>query len=105
MAKRETLHLGREMSIETGTDGNQGRWYVAYRKGCSMYFTDVKELRSFLKLPTKTASRASLDSWLDSLKGTDQGAPSLRAVDMGSTWGPEAHLDETDPNYQTRAVI
>ena len=93
--KYEKLHLPGNMSVETGTDFN-GRWFVAYKSGCSMYFRDVKELRRFLKLPLKTASRESLDSWLASLAASER-AP-VAAGDGGA-------LDASDPNFETRVVI
>ena len=64
--KRDTLRLPGNMSVETGRDWN-GRFYVAYSKGASVFVRCPKELRRFLKLSLATASRASLDSWLESL--------------------------------------
>ena len=58
------------MSVETGRDWN-GRFYVAYSKGASVFVRCPKELRRFLKLSLATASRASLDSWLESLADGD----------------------------------
>ena len=105
MAKRQTLHLQGGMSIETSRDWN-GRWWVAHRKGCSMFFRDVKSLRRFLALPLKTDSRASLDSWLESLSGMDRDeeapAPTPHNLVEGS-FDPGAH--EEDPALSTKMVI
>ncbi len=68
--KRDTLRLPGNMSVETGRDWN-GRFYVAYSKGASVFVRCPKELRRFLKLSLATASRASLDSWLESLSDGD----------------------------------
>ena len=68
--KRDTLRLPGNMSVETGRDWN-GRFYVAYSKGASVFVRCPKELRRFLKLSLATASRASLDSWLESLTDGD----------------------------------
>lgn len=68
--KRDTLRLPGNMSVEAGRDWN-GRFYVAYSKGASVFVRCPKELRRFLKLSLATASRASLDSWLESLANGD----------------------------------
>ena len=103
--KRQTLHLGGSMSVETSLDFN-GRWFVAYKKGCSMFFRDVKALRGFLGLPLKTDSRASFDSWIESLKGMDKDgeapAPIPHNLVEGS-FDPGAH--EEDPALSTRMVV
>lgn len=117
--KRETLHLQAGMSIETGKDWN-GRFFIAYARNASVFIRCDKELRRFLKLPIKTPSRESLDSWLDSLRGSDaanggepltrvapaqHAAPSLSQELLATGFGPECHLDESDPNHQTRTII
>lgn len=68
--KRDTLRLPGAMSVETGRDWN-GRFYVAYGKTTSVFVRCPKELRKFLKLSLGTASRAALDSWLESLEAAD----------------------------------
>lgn len=103
--KRAKLDLGGGMLIETGPDWN-GRYYVAYRNGCSMFFRDVKLLRKFLSLPVKTDSRAKFDAWIAEVtaerpKLQQEGiSPELAATGFG----PEVHLDESDPNFKTRMV-
>jgi len=113
--KREKLHLSHYQSIETGLDWN-GRYYIAYSSPASLFFRDVKALRKWLKLPKGVASRDSFDSWIASLEAADQqrafnkaGAiqdtsPSLSQELLATGWGPEVHLDESDPNYQTRVI-
>lgn len=68
--KRDTLRLPGGLSVETGRDWN-GRFYIAYGKQASVFVRCPKELRKFLKLSLGTASRAALDSWLESLEATD----------------------------------
>lgn len=106
--KRETLHLQHGISIETGRDFN-GRFFIAYAKGASVFVRDHKELRQFLRLPAKTPSRESLDSWLASLSHWDdqkEGPATPPKEELLATgFGPECHLDESDPNYQTKTVI
>jgi hypothetical protein len=64
--KRERIELQGQVSVETGRDWN-GRFFIAYRSGCSVFVRCPEELRKFLKPSLATASKASLDSWLDSL--------------------------------------
>ena len=68
--KRDTLRLPGALSVETGRDWN-GRFYIAYGKQASVFVRCPKELRKFLKLSLSTASRAALDSWLESLEATN----------------------------------
>ena len=93
------------MSVETSLDLT-GRFFIAYRKGTSMFFRDVKALRKFLSLPLKTESRESLESWLDSLKGMDRDgeapAPIPHNLVEGS-FDPGAH--EEDPALSTKMVV
>lgn len=96
--------------VETGRDWN-GRWFIGYAKGASAMFRDAKTLRKFLKLPPKTTSREALDSWVASLEAAD--AAKQRTTSdtplseelLATGFGPECHLDESDPNHQTRTVI
>ena len=104
--KHDALRLSPHQFIETGRDHNGG-FYIAYSGGASVYVRDIAELRRFLKVPKGLAMRASLDSWLESLADQDaqKEAPKPVAVDLQQTWGPEGHLDESDPNHNTRTVI
>jgi hypothetical protein len=119
--KREKLHISQYQSIETGLDAS-GRFYIAYSSPASMFFRDVTALRKWLKLPKGVASRDSFDSWIASLEAADQERVSKKAQPLtggpltkgkGSNlsqelletgFGPECHLDESDPNYQTKMV-
>lgn len=120
--KREALHLPGGISIETGPDWN-GRYYVAYRRGVSMFFRDVNKLRKFVDVYAKAARRESLDSWLASLQAADQEkkaskaepliseapieqtSPSLSQELLATGFGPEVFSDEEDPALSTKMVI
>ena len=123
MAKRDRLHLSPYQTIETGRDWN-GRFYIAYSGGASLFIRDLKELRRFLKVPKGIPSRESLDSWLASLEAMDKEREAKRehlpltsepVVEgsetnlsqelLASGFGPECHLDESDPNFATKTVI
>lgn len=114
MAKRDRLHLSPYQNIETGRDWN-GRYYIAYSGGASVFVRDLKELRRFLKVPKGIPSRESLDSWLASLEAMDKEREAKRehlpeegmSEELLATgFGPEVHaLDESDPNFATKTVI
>jgi hypothetical protein len=134
--RRERLHLSRYTSIETYRDWN-GRVFIAYSSSASMLFRDVTALRKWLKLPKGVASRDTFDSWIASIEAADQERADkkkpllqegLSDELLATGFGPEVHLDESDPmddlrqasadvsgvevhldksdpNYQTRTVI
>jgi hypothetical protein len=91
-----------------------GRYYIAYRPQVSMFFRDRKALTRWCAYPTKTATRDSLFSWLDSLEAADavretasrDPQPDSQLSDelLATGFGPEVFLDESDPNYQTRTI-
>lgn len=103
--KRHTLSLGQSMTVEAGRDWN-GFFFIAYARGSSMFFREEKELKRYLKLPLKTASRDALDLWLAELpRGKSADAP-VGDANVEGSFDPLAHaLDETDPNFQTKTVI
>ena len=103
--RRERLILSPHQSIETYRDG-LGRAFIAYSSGTSVLVREAADLRRFLKVPKGLPMRAALDSWLDSLQATDaERAEPSRAEVLATGFGPECHLDESDPNYNTRTVI
>ena len=103
--RRDRLNLQGGMTVETGRDIN-GRFFIAHARSAAVWTRCPRELRRFLKLPAGTTSRAALDSWLDSLQATDaERAEPSRAEVLATGFGPECHLDESDPNYQTKTVI
>jgi hypothetical protein len=110
--KRERFEA-KTLWIETSRDWN-GRYWIAWKPDVSLYFRDRSAMVKWLSWPKGTPTRASLDSWLDSLAAADaeresrsrdpQPESPLTDELLATGFGPECHLDETDPNYQTKAV-
>jgi hypothetical protein len=94
--KYDKLHLSQHTTIETYRDTN-GRCYVAYSSGASVFIRDVAELRRFLRIPKGLPMRESLESWLASLADQDaaKGKPANieqdKALLKETGWGPECH--------------
>ena len=68
--KHDALRLSQHQFIETGRDHN-GRYFIAYSSGASVFVRDIADLRRFLKLPKALPMRESLESWLASLGDQD----------------------------------
>jgi len=68
--KRDALRLSQHQFIETSRDHN-GRYFIAYSSGASVFVRDIADLRRFLKLPKALPMRESLESWLCSLGDQD----------------------------------
>jgi hypothetical protein len=68
--KRDALRLSPHQFIETSRDHN-GRYFIAYSSGASVFVRDIADLRRFLKLPKGLPMRESLESWLCSLGDQD----------------------------------
>ena len=85
-----------------------GETFRAWRPDVSMWFSDRQALLSFVGCPKGTPTGDSFRSWLASMTDdapeTDTDA-SLSADQLASGFGPECHLDASDPNYQTKTVI
>ena len=107
--KRDTLRLSPAQSIETSRDIN-GRYFIAYSQGASVFIRDIKELRRFLKIPKSIPMRDSLESWLVSLADMDAQRKSAKAPEglsaehLATGFGPEAHADEEDPTANTKMI-
>jgi hypothetical protein len=109
--KYQRLQLSAHTSLETSLDTN-GRFWIAYSSGASVFIRDVKELRRFLKIPKGIQLRERLDAWLDELAAADtarrerkEAKEGLSEEVLATGFGPECHLDESDPNFATRTVI
>jgi hypothetical protein len=91
---------------------HRSRWngesFRAWKPNISMWFSDRRALLSFVGWPKGTPTGDSFRSWLASM-GMDASETdtdtSLSDEQLASGFGPECHLDETDPNHQTRTVI
>ncbi len=80
--------------------------YVAWKPHISRLFYDKKSLLKFCAWPKSLPTGQDLRDWLDSFD--DQPfAPNEQHHDRiaAEGFGPEAHLDESDPNHQTKTVI
>ncbi len=80
--------------------------YVAWKPNTSRLFYDKTNLLKFCAWPKSLPTGQALRDWLDSFD--DQlPAPNTHNHDriVAEGFGPEAHLDESDPNHQTKTVI
>lgn len=105
MAKRSYLKLSAYQSVESSKDWN-GRYFIAYASGASVFIRDLKELRRFLRIPKSIAMRETLDAWLAELEEADNKKTTLEVVgdaNVEGSWDPKAHED--DPALSTRMVI
>jgi hypothetical protein len=96
--KRDSLRLSPTMSVETGLDWN-GRYWIAYSSGASIFIRDVAELRRFLKLPKGIPMRESLESWLASVADMDAKRKAPEPVgdaNVEGSWDPQAHDVDND---------
>ena len=108
--KRDKLRLSQHQFIETSRDSN-GRYWIAYSSGASVFLREPKDLRHFLNLSKGLPMRESLESWLASLADMDAKrrgdvpAP-LGDAQVEGSFDPLAHaLDESDPQFNTKTVI
>jgi hypothetical protein len=72
--KYDKLHLSQHTTIETYRDGN-GRCYVAYSGGASVFLREVADLRRFLRISKGLPMRERLDEWLAELQEKDAAKP------------------------------
>lgn len=95
--------------IERQWDRWNGASYIAWKPHRSQIFGDRRSLLRFVAWPTKTPTGDAIREWLNSFDDTppaEPEAPTTLSQDVLTTgFGPECHLDETDPNFQTRTVI
>jgi hypothetical protein len=68
--KYDKLTLSQHTTIETYRDHN-GRAYVAYSGGASVFLREVADLRRFLKISKGLPMRERLDEWLADLQEKD----------------------------------
>ena len=85
-----------------------GPLFIAWKPSVSMAFRERKALLRFVAWPAKTPTGDRFREWLNSF---EQQAPELATTApelspdvMATGFGPECHLDETDPNYNTRTI-
>ncbi len=97
------------LRIERQWDRWNGALYIAWRPHVSMAFRDKRSLLRFIAWPVKTPTGDAIREWLnsyDDAPAPEPTAPATLSQEVLTTgFGPECHLDESDPNYQTRTVI
>jgi hypothetical protein len=92
--------------IERQWDRWNGASFIAWKPHVSMICRDRKALLRFISWPAKTPTGDRIREWLDSFDQAPE--PELRdtsAEIQATGFGPECHLDETDPNHNTRTII
>jgi hypothetical protein len=104
--KRDRLRLSAHQYIESGRDTN-GRFFIAYSSGASVFVRDYADLRRFLRLPKGIPMRDALESWLSELPTkTGAAAPGGDLSRSDHSFDPIAHqLDESDPQFQTKTIL
>lgn len=86
-----------------------GAYYICWKPDVSMWFQDRKAMLKFISWPPKTPTGDRLREWL---QGFESDAPTREVTKLevlssevkATGFGPECHLDESDPNYQTKMV-
>lgn len=99
--------------IERQKDGT----YIAWKPHVSVGCNGRKSLLRFIAWPAKTPTGDLIREWLNSFEKPSATQPltsqpaaqgsegSLSQELLTTGFGPECHLDESDPNHQTRTVI
>jgi hypothetical protein len=86
-----------------------GALFIAWKPSVSMAFRARKELLKFVAWPAKTPTGDRFRDWLNSFEEPAAAeAPPAQPLSpelLATGFGPECHLDESDPNYNTRTVI
>jgi hypothetical protein len=85
----------------------RGGHFLAYSKGSSLFLSSHKDLLRWANWPKGTPTRLALDEWLAALPVKAPEADETELADRikAEGFGPESHLDETDPNYATKTII
>ncbi len=108
--KTERFHVPGALLVVAYNDRWNGLSYMAWKPHVSMHFRERKDLLRFCSWPTKTPTGDALRAWLNEVeqqaepKDQPQETP-LSSEALATGFGPECHIDETDPNYQTRTII
>lgn len=80
--------------------------YVLHYKDQSRFFTDPADIRRFLRLTKGSATRDGLIDWFDSFDTNEKTQADFPHPQIAAEgFGPEAHLDSSDPNHNTKTVI
>jgi hypothetical protein len=81
--------------------------FIVFYKNLSTVAFTTKDVRKRLGSAKFTDSSKALSAWCDDMIAQYEKTSTDRDQDevLATGFGPEAHLDQTDPNHQTRAVI
>jgi hypothetical protein len=86
-----------------------GALFIAWKPSVSMAFRERKALLKFVAWPAKTPTGDRFREWLATFEQQALEpapiAPELSPEVLATGFGPECHLDETDPTHNTRTVI
>jgi len=96
------------LKITRTYDRGSGEFFIAWKPNVSMWFKDRKAMLKFVAWPPKTPTGDRLREWLNGFANDEPktvAADGLTAEVMATGFGPECHLDESDPNYATKTVI
>ncbi len=97
--------------IERQFDRWNGEGFIAWKPHVSQCFSDRKALLRFIAWPAKTPTGDAIREWLKSFVDHEppaddpQPKSSLSPELQATGFGPECHLDESDPQFQTRTII
>ena len=96
--------------VERQLDRWNGETFIAWKPHTSQGFLDRKALLRFIAWPAKTPTGDALRKWLKEFapeqpRSQPETSPDI-SPDLAATgFGPECHLDQADPNHNTRTVI
>ncbi len=97
------------LRVERQWDRWNGAGFVAWKPHVSQLFGDRKSLLKFVAWPAKTPTGDRFREWLNSFEEPvsqpEPAAPALPQELLDTGFGPECHLDENDPNHNTRTII
>lgn len=95
--------------VERQFDRWNGEFFIAWKPHVSQGFRDRKTLLKFIAWPVKTPTGDALREWLKGFDAEPEPAPACEggiSPEVAATgFGPECHLDKSDPNHNTRTVI
>ena len=80
--------------------------FVLYYRNSAKFFRDPDDIRRYLRLTKGSETRNRLIECFDSFDTEEKSQadfPHQRIAAEG--FGPESHLDSTDPNHATKTVI
>jgi hypothetical protein len=96
------------LRVQRRWDKWNGVLFLAWKPDVSQCFRDKKELLRFVAWPAKTPTGDSFRDWLNSFEEQTPCSPAEPALPeelLATGFGPECHLDETDPNHNTKTII